>query len=199
MQMSKKEVLNTLLSENNGYIRTSDVIAAGVSKTYFAEFIRSNELKRAAHGLYMSQDAWDDGLFVLQTRYPNAIFSHETALYMLGLGEREPSPYSLTLMTRSSSATLSKEGVKVYKIKNTLFDLGLDSAKTPAGHTVRIYNRERTVCDMVRSRNGLEIHDVQSAIKAYLHAKDKNIPQLMRYAKELSVEKIIRQYTEVLL
>jgi predicted transcriptional regulator of viral defense system len=197
--MTKIELLDTLLHENNGYLRTSEVIAVGVSKTYFLEYVRTYELERVAQGLYMSQDAWDDGLFVLQTRYPNAIFSHETALYLLGLGEREPSPYSITLKTGTSSATLSKEGVKVYKIKSGLFDLGLDSANTPAGHIVRIYNRERTVCDLIRSRNGIEIQEIQTAIKSYVQSKGRNIPLLMRYAKELSIEKTLRQYTDVLL
>jgi hypothetical protein len=197
--MTKKELLDTLLSENNGYLRTSEAIAAGVSKTYFFEFIHSHGLERVAQGIYMSQDAWDDGLFVIQARYPNATFSHETALYLLGHGEREPSPYSITLKTGTNSATLSKEGVKVYKIKSGLFELGLDSARTPVGHMVRIYNRERTVCDLIRSRKRIEIQEIQSAVKSYVRSKEKNIPLLMRYAKALSVEKTLRQYMEVLL
>jgi len=40
---------------------------------------------------------------------------------------------------------------------------------------------------------------LQEAIKTYVQLKEKNIPQLMRYAKAFSVEKIARQYLEVLL
>jgi len=45
----------------------------------------------------MSPDAWQDGMFVIQTRYPQAVFSHETALYLLNLADREPTHYTVTL------------------------------------------------------------------------------------------------------
>lgn len=55
--------------------------------------MRKYGLERVARGLYMSQDAWEDGLYVIQVRYPEAVFSHETALYLLNLANREPSPF----------------------------------------------------------------------------------------------------------
>ena len=55
------------------------------------------------------------------------------------------------------------------------------------------------MCDLLRSRSNVEIQDLQSAIKEYLRSKEKNLPQLMRYAKEFRVEKILRPYLEVLL
>ncbi len=67
------------------------------------------------------------------------------------------------------------------------------------GHLVKAYNAERTVCDLLCSRSNVEIQDLQSAMKEYLRSKEKNLPQLMRYAKEFRVEKILRPYLEVLL
>jgi hypothetical protein len=68
--MKKFEVLDLLLKENKGYIKTAEVIDAGISKPYFKAYIRDRELERAAHGLYMSREAWDDGMYVIQARYP---------------------------------------------------------------------------------------------------------------------------------
>ncbi|MDR1185228.1 MAG: type IV toxin-antitoxin system AbiEi family antitoxin domain-containing protein [Coriobacteriales bacterium] len=195
----KSETLDILLDKNLGYLKTADAIKAGISKVYLSNYVCKHNLERVSHGLYMSQDAWTDDLYVIQTRYPRAIFSHETALYLLGLGEREPTQYSVTLKTSMSATNLSKQGIKVYKIKEELFDLGLIKTKSPVGHLLRSYNAERTICDLVRSRSTVEIQDLQSALKEYFRKKEKNIPQLMRYAKLLSVENIIRHYTEVLL
>jgi len=64
---------------------------------------------------------------------------------------------------------------------------------------LRVYNPERTLCDLIRSRRNIEIQDLQSAFKDYVRLKEKNIPLLMWYAKALSVEKMVRQYLEVLL
>lgn len=193
------DTLDLLVRENNGFIKTSDAVHAGVSKTYFGEYIKKRGFERVAHGLYMSQDAWDDGMYVIQVRYPNAIFSHETALYLLDLAEREPTKYAVTLKAGTNSTGLNKDGIKAYKIKEELFDLGIVHRQSPSGNTLRTYNPERTICDLLRSRRNIEIQELQSAIKEYVKMKDKNIPLLMRYAKTFSVEKIIRQYLEVLL
>lgn len=197
--MKKSDKLDVLLNKNNGYLKTSDAVRVGVSRPYFGEYVRKRGLERVARGLYMSPDAWDDGMYVIQSRYPQAIFSHETALYLLNLAEREPVQYAVTLPAGTGSAGLIKCGVKVYKIKKKFWSVGIINAKTPAGHTVKIYNAERTICDLLRSRRNIEIQDIQAAIKGYVRLKKKNIPLLMRYAKMLSLEKIVRQYMEVLL
>ena len=197
--MKKSEALDNLLNSNNGYIKTSDALSIGVSKTYFIDFTKSRMLERVAHGLYMSQDAWHDEMFIIQVRYPEAIFSHETSLYLLDFAEREPVQYSITLKANSRSSILSKEGIKVYKIKFEIFDVGLSTVQSQFGNTLRTYNIERTICDLLRSRNNIEFQEFQAAIKGYVNKKDKDLPQLMRYAKLFSIEKIARHYLEVLL
>jgi hypothetical protein len=197
--MGKFEFLDSLLYENNGFLKTSDATEAGISRAYLGEYVRDRGLMRVAQGLYMSEDAWEDGMYVIQVRYPAAVFSHETALYLLSLANREPIQYTVTLKTGTNSAGLTKQGIKVYKVKDTLFNEGIIEAKSPAGHNLRVYNSERTICDLFRSRRNIEIQDLQSAIREYVRFKEKNIPLLMRYAKAFSVEKIVRQYLEVLL
>jgi hypothetical protein len=78
-------------------------------------------------------------------------------------------------------------------------DVGLTTAKTPFGHTVPVYDMERTICDLLRSRSRIEIQTFQGALKAYARRKDKNLRALMQYAGMFKVEKILRQYLEVLL
>lgn len=197
--MSKFENLDSLVQKSNGYLKTSEAVALGVSRPYISEYIRARGLERVAHGLYMTQDAWYDGMYVLQTRSPSAVFSHETALYLHNLAEREPSPYSITLKAGANATRLTSQGVKVYKVKKALFHKGITQARSPAGHTLRVYNLERTICDLVRSRSSIETQELLSAIRAYVQSKGKNIPLLMRYAQDFSVEKIVRQYLEVLL
>ena len=197
--MKKIDILDALLLKNKGYLKSSDAVLAGISRDYLGGYVRRRGLERIALGLYMSPDAWEDGMYIIQSRYPNSVFSHETALYLLNLAEREPLQYTVTLTTGTGSTRLAKQGIKVYKVKSELFETGIIEAQTPTGHTVRTYNAERTICDLLRSRRNIEIQDLQAAIKGYVRMKEKNIPLLMRYAKLFSVEKQIRQYLEVLL
>ena len=197
--MSKKEKLDFLLQENKGILKTANAVNSGISRSYFLEYVKEKGLERVAQGLYLAQDAWEDGMYLLQARYSQAIFSHETALYLLGLAGREPLQYTVTVKAGYNVPTLKNAGIKVYTIKKELFETGAICLPSPVGHMLRVYNAERTVCDILRSRSNIEIQDMQTALKEYVKQKDKNLPLLMRYAKYFRVEKILGQYLEVLL
>lgn len=195
----KRETLKAILQDNNGFLKTSDATAAGISRPFLGEYVRENRLNRVAHGLYMSDEAWMDEMYIMQTRFPNAVFSHETALYLLDLAEREPLKYSVTIRTGSSATNLIKSGAKVYKIKDDLHMLGIIEIETHMGHKVNCYGAERTICDLIRSRAGIEIQDYQSAILGYMRMKSKDLNKLMHYAKTFHIEKVLKNYLEVLI
>ena len=112
---------------------------------------------------------------------------------------REPIEYTVTVKTGCNPSKMKAEGIQVFTIKADLHDVGLTTAKTPFGHTVPVYDMERTICDLLRSRSRIEIHTFQGALKSYARRKDKNLRALMQYAGMFKVEKILRQYLEVLL
>ena len=87
--MSKTTLLNQLLEKNKGYIKTSEVVENNISKTYFLEYVKENNLIKVAHGVYMTENTWQDDMYVIQTRYPKVIFSHESEAFLLGLSNME--------------------------------------------------------------------------------------------------------------
>ena len=193
------EQLDRLLTEHDGMLQTAQVIASGIVKPIFYEYVKEKNLQQVAHGIYVSEDAWVDAMFLLHLRCNQAVFSHESALFFHDLTDREPSKYSVTVRRGYSPTRLKAEGLSVYTMKQELFDVGLSSGQTPFGHTVPVYDMERTICDLLRSRSRIEIQTFQGALKAYARRKDKNLRALMQYAGMFKVEKILRQYLEVLL
>ena len=193
------EQLDRLLTEHDGMLQTAQVIASGIVKPIFYEYVKEKNLQQIAHGIYVSEDAWVDAMFLLHLRCNQAVFSHESALFFHDLTDREPSKYSVTVRRGYSPTRLKAEGLSVYTMKPELFDVGLSSGQTPFGHTVPVYDMERTICDLLRSRSRIEIQTFQGALKAYARRKDKNLRALMQYAGMFKVEKILRQYLEVLL
>ena len=161
--------------------------------------MRERDLERVGHGLYLAPDAWKDGMYLLHLRCPQAVFSHDTALFLHDLTDREPLAYSITVKTGYNPTRLKSEGVQVFTIKAELYEVGLSTAQTPFGHDVPVYDMERTICDVLRSRSHIEMQTFQDALKAYARRKDKDLRTLVRYAKLFRVEKILRQYLEVLL
>lgn len=150
--MTKFEQLDSMLEQGNGYITTRAVTAQGISKPYFAEYARSRELERVAHGVYQSRDAWPDDMYVLHLRNSNIIFSHQSALALHGMMEREPHHIYVTVKQGYNATHLRKQGVIVHTVSPEIFTLGRTSATTTFGNTVPTYDRERTLCDVIRQR-----------------------------------------------
>lgn len=89
--------------------------------------------------------------------------------------------------------------VKTYFVKRELITIGRMEVINNLGNTIPVYDLERTICDLFRSRNTLDITEFNSVLKSYIRKQDKDLNKLMRYAKLFHVERVIRQYMEVLL
>jgi predicted transcriptional regulator of viral defense system len=197
--MDYRKCLEALLDENEGLLLTKDIVEAGISNQLLSKYVKKGYIERIAQGVYLSKDAFEDDMYVLQVRSRKAVFSHEIALYMHDLTDRDPLQYTLTLPSGYNATKFKDKGVYVHFIKSDLLNLGVGDGKTPFGRTIRVYNKERTICDIVRNRNVIDPAILNEAVRRYLSAKEKNIPKLMQYAEKFRVEKIIRQYAEVLL
>lgn len=197
--MKQFEKLESLLNEQGGMIQTSEAVKRGVSKPVFYNYVKEKKLEQAAHGIYVSPDAWIDAMYLIHMRCSHGIFSHETALFFHDLTDREPSPYSITVKRGYSTTRLKADGLSVYTIKQGLHEIGKSTAQTSFGHVVPVYDMERTICDLLRCRSSIEMQTFQGALKMYARRKDKDLRRLMQYAGLFRVEKILRQYLEVLL
>lgn len=185
--------------DDSGILLTKNAIEAGISKYALYNFIRNNGFEKAAHGVYASPETWKDENYILSLRCPQGILSHDEALYYHGLTDREPLQKTITIYTGYGTSRMVADGIKVFTIKKELLDIGKEIVKTSYGHDIPLYNRERTICDLIRSRNRFEIQDFQAALKTYIMGKNKNLNRLMEYAKLFHVDKKIREYMEVLL
>ena len=192
-----KQLLD-LFKENNGIVKLSQVTEKGITKPTFYEYIKNNNIQKVARGVYADENAWIDKAYILSIRCPGVILSHEEALYIHDLTDREPIKIAVTVKTGYNPSRL-KEECKVYSVKKELHDVGKVYIKDSFGNSVPTYDIERTICDIVRSRNSLDTYEVNEAIKRYVNRNDKNINRLMKYARLFRVEKIISNYMEMLL
>ena len=197
--MSYAEKLKTLLSEYGNTIITAEANEAGIPNEGLRILVSQGLLERVSHGVYISPEAYFDKMFVLQKRLSRIIYSHETALFLHDLTDRDPLQYVVTVPTRYEVKRLKEENVKVFYIKRELHELGVTTMETVFGNNVIAYNPERTICDCVRSRNQMDIAIVTDAIKRYTKLQNKDLNLLMSIAEKLKVSNIIRNYLEVLL
>ena len=184
---------------NNDVLNIKNLKELNISRQSIYNFIKKNNMEKVGPGMYILPDALEDESYVLSLRCPKGIISHDDALYYYGLIDREPYIHSITIYTGYNPTSLTNSGYKVYTVKKELLSLGKIKVTNQFGHEIPMYDLERTICDLVRNRSNFEIQDFNTALKSYVQRKDKNLNHLMTYAKAFRIEKIIRQYMEVLL
>lgn len=71
--------------------------------------------------------------------------------------------------------------------------------KTTYGNNVKVYDLERTICDIIRNKKKIEIALFTDAMKRYAERKNRDSIKLHKYAKIFNIEDELRKYLEVLL
>ena len=197
--MAIPDKLQLLLTQNGGTVTTAQANDTGVSNERLRLLVKKGELERASFGVYVSPDKFVDKMYTAQLRRPKIIYSHETALFLHDLTDRDPLSYTVTVPTGYNPTRLREDGFTVFTIKRELYEIGVTQLTTIFGHTVTAYGLERTICDCLRSRNKIDIAIMTDAIKRYVKRKDKDLNTLMQMAETFQVVKLIRNYMEVLL
>jgi len=197
--MSRFELLDHMVEDGNGYLCTSDVVGAGISKPTLAEYVKDRGMERIERGVYLSRDAWPDSLYQLSLVNRRIVFSHETALMLHGLMEREPNAIDVTVPVGYNASHLRKRGVHVHQVKSEITELGKVTVETGFGNKVVAYDRERTICDILKIKDEMDVQIFRYAMREYMLGNDKNLARLMSYAEQFRVIELVRMYTEVLL
>ena len=191
--------LAAIASEHGGIIEAKIAAQHGISKAMLYKLCKEEKIHRIVKGQYILPDDMQDELLSISKRSDKIIFSHETALFLHGISDRTPFEHTVTAPSGCIPSAAIKAECKVYYIKPELFDLGRTMLKTPNGNQAQAYDLERTVCDVIRSRNKLGTETFLAALKMYAASPKKDLNKLNTYAKQMRVEKVLRQYLEVLL
>jgi predicted transcriptional regulator of viral defense system len=191
--------IRDVLKDQNGILLTSDLLKHGIPRTYLSILEKKGEVQRISRGVYSATGYMVDEMVGIQARYKVAIYSHETALYILGLSDRTPLFYSVTVPAGYNATSLKASGAKVYFVNRGLYQLGSITVRSPHGNDIKTFNLERTICDVLRNRNQIDIQQTNEALKRYVSKKERNIDLLYSYARQFRIQKIVREYIEVLL
>jgi len=193
--MKKIDILKNYIDNNNGILLTSDVVKMNIHKQYIKILCDEEFIEQIAKGIYVKKGKNINDFYLLQNRYKKGIFSHNTALYFYHLTDRTPLKYDLTF---KSQTRVHDNTIDVHYVKDEFFDVGISSISFNDGTSVKVYDVERTIIDIIRDRNKIDNQILNTAIKGYIKRKDNNMVKLAKYAKIFNVEKILKQYMEVL-
>lgn len=130
--------------------------------------------------------------------FPDAILCMETALRYYGYSDRNSSAWHLAVSKDSGKSRfkISVPIVKPHYVEPTLLEIGLATGYID-GHPVRIYDKERVICDCLRYRNRMDKEIFNKAIQRYVTDPQKNISRLLEYAESLRVQKIAKELISI--
>ena len=197
--MNYLEKIEELIKRQNGTILSADFDKYGIPRTYLQRLIFEGKLERSDRGVYVAVDAIEDEMFAMQKKYSKLIYSHETALFMHDLSDRTPFEYSATVPSGYKVVSNLADRFKIYYVKKELHELGVISLKSSFGNQIRVYNIERTICDIIKSRSRVDIQILNEALKRYVKIKSSDYSLLMDYAIKLNIETVLKNYLEVIL
>jgi predicted transcriptional regulator of viral defense system len=197
--MKTLNLVDQLLNQGDGILFASVAVQAGLRPSQLTDMVNDGILERTNRGIYIKTGDIDDALFSLQQRAKKIVYSHETALFLHGLTDRTPFRYSITVPASYRPSNSLKVACKIYYIKVELIGLGKTELASGLGHKVVVYDRERTLCDIVRSRNKLDKQVFLDALKGYAARPGADLNLLYDYAEQFGISRLLQQYLEVLL
>lgn len=197
--MNHLEKLENLIQKHHGTILSADLDKNKIPRVYLKKMVRDGKLEKVSHGVYVSVDSIEDEMYSMQTRYSNLIYSHETALFIHGLSDRTPFEYCASVPSGYKVVKNLAKRLKIYYIKKELHELGAIITKSSFGNPIKVYNIERTLCDLIRSRNRIDAQILNQALHQFVKLKSVDYFVLMDFAKKFKIETVLKHYLEVLL
>ncbi len=181
----------------NGYLTTKDVTDNNIPRFYLTKLMKESKIERVSRGVYIKKNELVDEFVILQSKSKNAIYSNTTALYLHGFSNRIPIKYDITINSGYNGSLQKEKNVNLFYTKRELLELGVINYKLDSGNIIRVYDLDKTICDIIKNKKKIDAEIFNKAIKEYFYSKKKNTLKLYEYAKKMNIYNKVRDTFEV--
>ena len=185
----------SIFKQYGGIMRTCELKREGVSYQILQELMAEGLVEKIKYGYYQWQDekAFSE-VSVISVLFPDAIVCDMSAAMYYGYTDRVPGIWHIAVDNRSARNKFKIDfpQIKPHFISADRLGIGVSEGKID-GITVKIYDRERVICDCLRRINTMDGEMLNTIIQRYVGDKDKDSARLMEYAARLGVEKKARR------
>jgi predicted transcriptional regulator of viral defense system len=189
-----------IFSDHNGFARMRELRNNGVQTRTIAKAIKDGVIEKIKPGLYKLADyPWDEhGSFAdVCNSYNKAIICLTSAAAYYEITTFNPAYITAAVPHNTRGFKLDYPPVQVYYFSNKYYETGINEFDTKSG-LIRVYNREKTICDLFRYRNKIGDDIVIESLKNYLKLKKRDINKLFEYAEILKVKEKILPYVKAI-
>jgi len=193
--------ITDFLKSSGGYARMKDLRAAGFQTREISDQVAAGLIERVKPGLYRLAGLADStehaGLVDVCRAIPEGVICLISALDYHGLTTFNPSEVYVAIPHGAKPPRMHYPPIKPFYFRERFYLPGIEKVSTPAGE-IRIYGREKTVCDMFRYRRKLGEDLALEGLKEYLKQKNASIPRLLEYAAVCQAKTVILPYLKAL-
>ncbi len=188
------EQINDLVENNGGLVKASDIDALGVDYRRLLKFVEEGYVIRVKSGYYTtkyyecSEEQW-----ILKLFGEDGILTMESALYVYGYLTDRPYRWTIAINKNTSKSRFNIDYpiVEPYYTEPEVLELGVSTADF-AGGTMKIYTKERLICDVLKYQEKINREDFKKGVLGYIMDEQKDVARLMEYAKERKVLKKVQ-------
>lgn len=195
-EKSNIEIIESVMKMNNGYVTSKELSNLGIHRMYLNIMRKKGIIEKVGNGIYIDSNKIEDNYYIFCLNMPNTTYSHMTALYFHGLSIKAPNDkYDITVRKTYNSKHLKDH--EVFYVSNDIYELGLTEIETPMRNKVRVYDVERCICDIIRSKNRMDSEHVKYSIREYIKRKDKDLIKLSKYAEKMGIKNEVMNFVEL--
>jgi len=188
------DILKEIFSAYNNVMSTAELKAKRIYYSDIQQLLQEGLIEKIRRGYYHWIEEFDGSeIVIINKLFPDAVLCMETALFYYKYSDRNPAEWNIAIDKNASRqrTKIDYPFIKAYRVETSLLTLGESIGKIDLSE-VRIYDRDRTICDVLRNMNKMDKEIFNKAIQNYIKDPKKNVPNLMIYAKELRVQKRVK-------
>jgi predicted transcriptional regulator of viral defense system len=181
--------------DHGNIMKTSELKSIGVSSRQITKLLETNILKKIKTGFYEMADGAIRDEIVIAKLFPSAVIYLESALLYYGYTDRIPTRWQIAVDKNISKPQfqISYPPITPFFIEKKYLTFGIAEYYIN-GIKIRIFDKDRTICDVLRYSNKIDNEVFRQAIQKYCKDKNRNIKSLMDYAKKLHVSQKVKIY-----
>ena len=188
--MIDKQKLIDEFEKFGGVLKTAELNELGLSSRQIKRLLEEGELSKIKHGFYELAEEVNPEEVIIARLFPEAVIFLESALLHYHYTDRIPTAWQIAVDRDSekSQYDLAYPLIKPYYQESKFLSIGVRKYEIQ-GVEVSIFDRDRTMCDIMRYEKKLEKEVFSNAVMRYIKDPQKNIRRLFEYAEKFNITK----------
>ena len=192
--MNDINTVKEIFLQHGGIMRRKELTLEKIYYGQISSLIQEGVIEKIRPGYYQWIDSNNLSEVLTITRlFPDGILCMDTALRHYGYSDRTPAQWHIAVSKYSNRTRFKIDYpfIKPYYVAPEILEIGLCEQEID-GNKVKMYDKERVICDCLRHRNKMDKEIFNKAIQSYVGDTSKSIPKLMEYSVPLRCQKLVK-------